>query len=195
MKCDNYKVWKEIILLYLGCMDIDYAIRKDKPTITDTNTTTEKNLYEQWERSNCPSVMFIKTKIFAGIRGSIDQHDNVKALLMDIDEQFVTLDKALASTLIMKFSSLRLTDVSGVREHIIHMRDITTQLKALEVEMSNSFLVHYILNTLPQQYGPFKISYNTHKDKWSINELLTMCVQNERRLKMELGESALMATK
>ena len=33
----------------------------------------------------------------------------------------------------------------------------------------------------------------THKDKWSIYELLTMCVQKEERLKMELGESALMA--
>ena len=59
--------------------------------------------------------------------------------------------------------------------------------------MFDSFLVHYILNTFPQQYGPLKISYNTHKDKWSIYELLTMCVQKEERLKMELGESALMA--
>ena len=74
----------------------------------------------------------------------------------------------------------------------MQMRDIATQLKTLEVEMSNSFLVHYILNTLPQQYGPFKISYNTHKDKWSINELLTMCVQEKGRLKIELGKSALM---
>ena len=73
------------------------------------------------------------------------------------------------------------------------MRDIAAQLKTLEVEISDSFLVHFILNTLPQQYGPFKISYNTHKDKWSINELLTMCVQEEGRLKMELGKSALMA--
>ncbi|KAL6332527.1 hypothetical protein AAG906_008566 [Vitis piasezkii] len=44
------------------------------------------------------------------------------------------------------------------------------------------------MNTLPKQYGPFKISYNTQKDKWSINELLTMYVQEEERLKMELGE-------
>ncbi|RVX07629.1 hypothetical protein CK203_025170 [Vitis vinifera] len=161
-------------------MDIDYAIRKDKPTITDTSTTAKKALCEQWERSNRLSVMFINTKISTGIRGFVDRHDNVKALLMAIDEQFVTLDKALAaSTLIMKFSSLRLTDVSGVREHIMQMGH-WTQLKTLEVEMSNSFLVHYILNTLPQQYGPFKISYNTHKDKWSINELLTMCVQKEK---------------
>ena len=58
--------------------------------------------------------------------------------------------------------------------------------------MSESFLVHFILNTLLPQYGPFKISYNTHKDKWSINELMTMCVQEEGRLMMEQGESAML---
>ena len=41
---------------------------------------------------------------------------------------------------------------------------------------------------------PFKVSYNTHNDKWSINELLIMCVQEEGRLIMELGESTLLAT-
>ncbi|RVW82846.1 Retrovirus-related Pol polyprotein from transposon TNT 1-94 [Vitis vinifera] len=62
------------------------------------------------------------------------KHDNVKALMKAIDEQFVTLDKALASTLIMKFSSLRLTNVSGVQEHIMQMRDIAAQLKTLEAK-------------------------------------------------------------
>ncbi|KAL5736847.1 hypothetical protein ACOSP7_031302 [Xanthoceras sorbifolium] len=56
------------------------------------------------------------------------------------------------------FSSLRLTSVKGVHEHIMQMRDIVAQLKKLEVDMSESFLVHYILNILVQQYGPFKIS-------------------------------------
>ncbi|RVW49121.1 Retrovirus-related Pol polyprotein from transposon TNT 1-94 [Vitis vinifera] len=138
--------------------------------------------------------MYIKTKISAGIRGSIEQHENVRELLKAIDEQFVTSDKALASTLIMKFTSLKLTGIRGVREHIMEMRDIVAQLKKLEVEMSESFLVHFILNTLPPQYGPFKISYNTHKDKWSINELMTMCVQEEGRLLMEQGESAMLVT-
>nr|CAN77003.1 hypothetical protein VITISV_028505 [Vitis vinifera] len=110
LKGDNYKVWKERIILHLGCMDIDCAIRKDKPTIIDTGTTVEKALYEQWEQSNRLSLMFIKTKISDGIRGFVDQHDNVKALLKAIDEQFMTLDKALASTLIMNFLSLRLTN-------------------------------------------------------------------------------------
>ncbi|XP_022894012.1 uncharacterized protein LOC111408493 [Olea europaea var. sylvestris] len=159
-KGDNYKVWKERILLQLGWIDIDYIIRKDEtPKITDASTAEDIALYEKWERSNDFS------------------HDKVQNLRKAIDDQFLTSDKALASTLIMKFSFLKLTSVKGVSEHIMQMRDISAQLKKLEVEMSESLLVHYILNSLPQGYGLFKISYNTHKDKWSINELMTMCVQ------------------
>ncbi|RVW64590.1 Retrovirus-related Pol polyprotein from transposon TNT 1-94 [Vitis vinifera] len=80
----------------------------------------------------------------------------------------------------------------GVREHIMEMRDIVVQLKKLEVEMSESLLVHFILNTLLPQYGLFKFFYNTHKDKWSINELMTMCVQEKGRLMMEQGESVML---
>ncbi|XP_068636023.1 uncharacterized protein [Aristolochia californica] len=176
-------------------MDIDYAIRKDEPpAITKTSTSAEIALYEQWERSNRLSMMFIKTRISAGIRGSVDQHEKVKDLLKAIDEQFVTSDKTLANTLIMKLSSLRLTSIRGVCEHIMQMRDIAAQLKKLKVDMSEFFLVHYILNTLPHQYGTFKISYNTHKDKCSINEFLTMCIQEEGRLVMKQGESVMLAT-
>ena len=130
-------------------MDIGNAIRKYEPQITETNTKEEKILHEQWEQSNRLSVMFIKTSISASICGSVEKHTNVQALLKAIDEQFITSDKALANTLIMKFSSLRLTNVKGVREHNMEMRDIIAQLKTLEVDMSDTFLVHYILNTLP----------------------------------------------
>ena len=50
LKGDNYKVWKERILLHLGWMDIDYAIRKDEPpAVTKTNNANNIALYECWE--------------------------------------------------------------------------------------------------------------------------------------------------
>ena len=73
LKGDNYNIWKERILLHLGWMDIDYAIRKDEPLIvTETSSASDIALYERWERSNRLSVIFIKTKISAGIRGFVD---------------------------------------------------------------------------------------------------------------------------
>ncbi|XP_028236800.1 glutamate receptor 2.7-like [Glycine soja] len=141
LKGDNYKVWKERILLHLGWMDIDYAIKKDEPpAITETSKLDVVDLYERWERSNRLSVMFIKTNISASIRGSVDQHDKVRDLLKAIDEQFTTSEKLLASTLIMQFSSIKLTGTRGVREHIMRLRDIVAPLKTLEVTMSKSIL-------------------------------------------------------
>ena len=196
LRGDNYKMWKETILLNLGWKDLDYAIHNGKlPVPTKESTQDEVALYEQWDRSNRLSTMYIKAKISNGIRGSVsEKHKDVRALLKAIDDQFVTSEKALASTLIMRFSSLRLTSVKGVREHIMELRDIVAQLKTLGVDMSDDFLVYYALYTLPSSYGPFKISYNTHKEKWSINDLMTMCVQEEGRLVMEMGESAMLAT-
>ncbi|XP_074277367.1 uncharacterized protein LOC141601005 [Silene latifolia] len=154
------------MLLQLGWLDIDYAIRKNEPSkVTKESTKEAIDLYEKWEKSNRLSIMFIKTRMCASIRGSVDQHTKVKDLIKAIDEQFATSDKALASTLIMQFSSLRLTETKGVRDYIMRMRDIAAQLKTLEVTMSDTFLVHFILCTLPPKYAPFKISYNTHKDK------------------------------
>ena len=76
LKGDNYKIWKERILLHLGYMDIDYGIRKSKPLeVTEESTPAKLVLFERWERSNRLSVMFIKTKITTGIRGSIEQYD------------------------------------------------------------------------------------------------------------------------
>ncbi|KAL6342889.1 hypothetical protein AAG906_016908 [Vitis piasezkii] len=56
--------------------------------------------------------------------------------------------------------------------------------------ISEGFLVHFIMTSLPSQFGPFKINYNTHKDKWKMSELIAMCVQEEERLKVEKPDMA-----
>ena len=73
----------------------------------------------------------------------------------------------------------------NVHEHIMEMRDIAARLKSMDIEILDLFRVHFILNSLPAKFGPFKIHYNQHKEKWSINELLTMCIQEEVWLKHE----------
>ena len=81
-------------------MDIDYAIRKyELSTISATSTKVAIKLYENWERSNRLSVMFIKSHISVGIHGSIEKHDKVQDLLKKIDDQFAKFMKSLVGTL------------------------------------------------------------------------------------------------
>src|SRR3954467_1321009 len=60
----NFKKWKEHVMIVLGCMDIDYALRFDHPTaLTSDRIEDQKTAYEKWERSNCISLMIMHHSI------------------------------------------------------------------------------------------------------------------------------------
>ena len=114
----NYKQWKEQVLLHLGVVDLNYVFHRDEPIeLTDSSTLEEVALYELWERSNCLSIMFIKTHISASIHGLILECQKVKDFMKTIDEHFESYEKALASTIMSKLSSMRFIGVVGVRQH------------------------------------------------------------------------------
>ena len=68
--------------------------------------------------------MFIRTKFSIGFHSLIPKCKMFKELLKAIDEQFEPSDKTLASILMAKLLSMKLTSVKGVCEHIMKMRDI-----------------------------------------------------------------------
>jgi len=70
------------------------------------------------------------------------------------------------------------------------MSNIVFKLKALKLEISEDLLIHLVLISLPAQFNQFKVSYNCQKDKWSLNELISYCVQEEERQKQDKTKSA-----
>lgn len=63
-----------------------------------------------------------------------------------------------------KLSSINSKGTKIVHEHITKMRDIAAQLKFLQINISERFLIDFIHDSLPYEYGLFKTSYNTHKE-------------------------------
>ncbi|GAV84290.1 UBN2_2 domain-containing protein [Cephalotus follicularis] len=150
--------------------------------------------YEKWECSNRMSLMIMKSSISVAIRGAIPDSNDAKTYLASVEEQFKGSSKARASTLMMKMLTTRYDGTSGVREHIMMMNDMASKLKDMEMEIYDGFLVHFIMTSLPVQFGPFKINYNTQKEKWKMSELIAMCVQEKERLKVERPDFAHLAT-
>ena len=64
-----------------------------------------------------------------------------------------------------KLVSMQYKGKRNIKEYIIEMSNIVT--RALKLELSNDILVHLVLISLPTQFNPFKISYNTQKEKCS----------------------------
>ena len=60
----------------------------------------------------------------------------------------------------MKFDRSR-----SMQEYTIEMTNIVVRLKTLGMAVDDSFLVQFILNSLPFEYEAFQINCNTIKDK------------------------------
>ncbi|GAV85478.1 UBN2_2 domain-containing protein, partial [Cephalotus follicularis] len=187
----NFLTWKEQIGIVLGVMDLDHALRiGTPPAIAAQSTIEQRAAYEKWERSNRMSLMIMKSSIFVAIQRAIPDSNDAKTYLAYVEEQFKGSSKAHASTLIMKMLTTRYDGTSGVREHIMMMNDMASKLKGMEMAISEGFLVHLIMTSLPVQFGHFKINYNTQKEKWKMSDLIAMCVQEEERLKVERPDFA-----
>ncbi|GAV64244.1 UBN2_2 domain-containing protein, partial [Cephalotus follicularis] len=182
---------KEQIGIVLGVMDLDHALRIDtSAAITAQSTIEQRAAYEKWERSNRMSLMIMKSSISVAIRGAIPDSNDAKTYLASVEEKFKGSSKAHASTLIIKMLTTRYDGTNGVREHIMMMNDMASKPKGMEMAISEGFLVHFIMTSLPVQFGPFKINYNTQKEKWKMSELTAICVQEEERLKVERPDFA-----
>ena len=78
----------------------------------------------------------------------------------------------------------------NIREYIMQISYIASKQKALKLELSEDLLVHLVLISLPTQFSQFKVSYNCKKEKWTLHELISYCVQEEERHKHEKSKSA-----
>ena len=72
----------------------------------------------------------------------------------------------------------------------MEMSHLASKLRSHKLDLSEDLLVHLVLIYLPTQFSQFKVSYNFQKETWSLNELISHCVQKEERLKQEKTESA-----
>ncbi|KAG7995153.1 hypothetical protein I3843_01G093800, partial [Carya illinoinensis] len=120
------------ILLKLGCLELNVVLCVDElPALKESSTPAQISKNEWWEQSNRLCLLFTKSYINKSIQGSIPEIDKAKAFLKVVEEHLVHSNKALASTLFKKLSSKTFNSTKGVREHIVQMRDMATELKSL----------------------------------------------------------------
>ena len=79
----NFKVWKEAVEIVLGYMDLDLALRTERPTSTPEASNEVK--IEKWDRSNRMCILIMKRSISEAFQGSISKGENVKKFIDEIE--------------------------------------------------------------------------------------------------------------
>ncbi|PIN26830.1 hypothetical protein CDL12_00417 [Handroanthus impetiginosus] len=113
----NYKDLKETDMIILSCMDLDLALRIERPPST------------KYERDLEKSAMF--------------DEDDAKLFLEELEIRFTKSEKAETSTLLPKLVSMRYKEKGKIREYIMY----SSKLKELKLELSEDLLVHLVLTS------------------------------------------------
>ena len=92
--------------------------------------------------------------------------------------------------LFIKLSFMQYKGRGQVREHIYQMNTVTTKLGQLGVEVSDKMLMEFVLKSLPPRFDHFKLTYSIQEHKWSLEDLTSLCAQEELRLNEVNFESA-----
>jgi capsule polysaccharide export protein KpsC/LpsZ len=131
--------------------------------------------------------MVIKSSIKEAIRGGISDCETVKEHLKKVESQFTGSLKTYTSTIIKKLVTEKYSFDSGVRENILKMSNMASKLKKMDMGLKDGFLVHLVLSSLPKEFEPFEINYNSQLKSSRIEKLIFMCVQEDERIKETRG--------
>jgi len=99
---------------------------------------------------------------------TVAYHETVMGL---VGEHSQTIDKSLVGTLMSTLITIKFDGSYTMHDHVIEITNIAARVKTLEMTVNENFLVQFILNSLPSEYGSFQMSYNIMKDKWEVHEL------------------------
>ena len=61
------------------------------------------------------------------------------------------------------------------------MSNTASKLKPMNLGLKDEFLIYLIFASLPKEYETFVVNYNMQLDKWDIEKLIVMCVQEEKK--------------
>ncbi|GAV81857.1 UBN2 domain-containing protein [Cephalotus follicularis] len=97
-------------------------------------------------------LMVMRRSMSEAIYGVLE-YENARQFLEYVKEKFVESKKAETGSLITNFTNMQYDGNGNVCEQIMKMIDVVSKLKPLDVLISDSFLVHLALNSLPSQFG------------------------------------------
>ena len=187
----NYKRWRREMELLLTLNEYDIALDTPQPApLTDKSSKAEKVEFERWTRANKVALSILESGMTDTIRGGIKRCDLAKDYLKAIESKFKESQKAEIAQYMTLLTTYKFEGDGSVRDHIMRMTDAAEKLNSLDMNISEKQLVFMILQALPLKFSPLKISYNTQDKSWTVDELISQCVQEENRQKQDKGKEA-----
>ncbi|KAJ9538794.1 hypothetical protein OSB04_031527 [Centaurea solstitialis] len=119
------------------------------------------------------------------VRGSIEEPETAIDYLKNIAEKYKESDIAEGARLSKMFNELKFSGEGNVRDHLLSMIEINQKLRDLDIGVKDEQVVHMGLQSLPIAYSNLRSMYNAQDKKWDLNKLISVCCEEQERIKKE----------
>ncbi|CAN6718439.1 unnamed protein product [Malus baccata var. baccata] len=185
----NYKKWRREIELLLTLNEYDIALDTPQPApLTDKSSKAEKVEFKRWTRANKVALSILESGMTDAVRGGIKRCDLAKEYFKAIESKFKESQKAEIAQYMTLLTTYKFERGGLVRDHIMRTTDAAEKLNSLDMNICEKQLVFMILQALPLKFSQLKVSYNTQDKSWTVDELISQCVQEENRQKQDKGK-------
>lgn len=120
-------------------------------------------------------LIFMQNSIPDSIRSGINEASS-KEFLQQLSNRFTVNKKVETSTALTKIVTMRYKENRNIKKYIMDMSNLVTKLWEPKLELFEDILFYLVLISFLAHYNTLKISYNTQKEMWSLNELIAQCV-------------------
>jgi len=168
----NYEEWSEKICFHLGFIDLDLVLIMDEKLaiITETSSEEDNSSYHAWDKSNRLGVSLMKITLAKNVKSSIPRIEDPKEFMEKVKEysQSDITDKSIVSGLMNELTTKKFDWSPPVHDHVTRMANLAAKLKSMGMDVSEYFLVQFIMNSLPIEFVQFQVNYNTIKEKMEL---------------------------
>ncbi|CAL2278114.1 unnamed protein product [Prunus armeniaca] len=184
----NYSKWKQDLEISLGFLDYDFVLREEPPQEPAADASAEtKTKFAKWEKANKMAMLIMQRAMSSSVKGSIPKSKNAQQYYESIAQRFKESEKAVKSSLLNQLIDMKYDGQGCVRAHIMNLIDIGTKLQELDMTIDEDMMVHFALNSLPKEFKSLKETYIAQKETWTLNDLITISVQQEHNIIREKG--------
>ncbi|XP_004301906.1 PREDICTED: uncharacterized protein LOC101293797 [Fragaria vesca subsp. vesca] len=131
---------------------------------------------------------------FQTLRNCVVEPELAIDFMENIRQKFKERSKAEGANLSRKLHELKFSGAGSIKTHIMQLEEINNKLKDLYMGVNDAQMVHIALESLPVDYSNLKSNYNSQKGKWEIDELISICVNEQERIQKDKKEAASMTS-
>ncbi|XP_031265981.1 uncharacterized protein LOC116124393 [Pistacia vera] len=157
----SYNEWSEQVEYYLGVQNFDLALMTEKPAdLTENNTDEEMYFYKEWERLNRLSLKYLRMTVVSEIKTSLPTTEYAREFMRLAKEisQYEAANKSRTEALMSRLTTMKYDGSRSMYEHVTEMLNIVARIRNMGMSMDESFLVQFVINSLPPQFSPFQIN-------------------------------------